>query len=1783
VRFSRRLFVPSWTDFHDRRSSFSGACLILVALLATPSRLTPAEAWSPPLGIPAPSFGIAEAAPPAPDPWSTPTPGFYYVEPSHPSATDSGNPLGMPSLPRATVPVRLPAGAVVEVRGVYGLAHRSAEGITALGTPSRPVFIRGAAATQRPVLTQGWEIHGSYLILENLEFVVTEESKTAIVFLGPVDHVALRSSDISGRVTGSGAGAWGTGGGNATQVVFYANVIHDNVDARAALDQDVHGIIVGDRVQQIWILDNEIYRNSGNGVHIDAGRSPQATTHQVYVGRNTAHQNGRNGFWTKQAVDVILSQNLSYSHRPGESSAGAGMGFEDASDRVWFLFNHIHDCDYGIFASSDGGESYLIGNLIHDIRHSGSYDPSSAWSSAGILLAGATNSYVVNNTIHDVDAGIHSPASRGSLQLLNNVISGLGGAGGSHIFIDHAETASRSSMSHHLMGGTVTIRWGDATAYDLVGFQAVFLGKGQGSFNADPLFVDAPGEDFRLQEGSPAVNAGLDDAVYGLFAQLYGVVIAVDADGRSRPQGPAFDVGVYELTGDVVPEISIDDVTAAEGESGAVDLVFNVSLSRPSTPPVTVGYATTDGTATAGSDYTATTGTIDFIGASTLETITVAVEGDTIPEGDETFLVNLSAATNGTIADGQGRGTINDDDVAELTLSIRDAVVTEGDSGTAQAVFPVDLSGPASTGVSVDYATADGLATAGSDYVATAGSLSLAPGATTGTIGVIVKGDITPEGDETFFVSLSGAAGAALAEAQGQGTIHDNDHQPVATDADRRARPALRIRSESPPGLEAARGTQSSQILASSAAPTPAGLSALTYEYDVIAIEPPPDREGSKAHGINNSGQVSGRFHNYDPVQERDADRQAFFWDPSGGAVVLPTLSGDSSAWGLNDNGVVSGYSRNASGYERAAAWDSQETPISIVDIGALTNTTTGVSGDTSSAYDLNNLAQITGLADIPNDAGDFTPFHAFLYDEASGIQDLGTFDTLYPQWQNGYSISYSANESGQVVGIAHNSSWQFRPFIWDSVNALQELPRDLAYPASEWYAVAINDSGLIGGHVIAAVDQSLPYYWPDPSSDPIAITMPAAFPSGETYAVNAAGELVGIMWDATGLEHAFVFDTTNGLRDLNDLIGPTAGWVLGYARDINDSGQIVGSGELDGANRAFVLTPATASSGWISGVVRDATTGAPLEGVRVRVHDSTDLFVTQQQTDTAGSYTSALLPAGSYFATTSNDLGYVDELFDDIPCTGCSPIPGLPILVSERVGTPGVDFALRHTQQPPGTVYEDAEDGATSGWIVYDDDPPGASISSVFDDARQSQVVQLSGSGTANGYRLRNDDGSPWHNATQRVIEWSMAYSEDFTVYVDVETTAGQRFLYYTPEDTDRLGTQRYVHHGLGSGVIDGLWHTFFRDLETDLEQAQPGESVLEVNGLFIRGSGKVDDVRLWSAMPAVTYEDAEDGTTSGWVVYDDDPPGALITNVFDGVRQSQVVQLSGSGTANGYRLRNDDGSPWQNTAQRVLEWSMAYSENFTVYVDVETTAGQRFLYYTPVDSDRLGTQRYVHHGLGSGVIDGLWRTFFRDLQADLEQAQPGESVLEVNGLFIRGSGKVDDVILWSAMPAVTYEDAEDGTTSGWVVYDDDPPGALISNVFDGVRQSQVMQLSGSGTGNGYRLRNDDGSPWHNDTQRVIEWSMAYSEDFTVYVDVETTAGQRFLYYTPMDTDRLGTQRYVHHGLGSNVIDGLWRTVVRDLQADLEQAQPGESILEVNGFFIRGSGRVDDVRLRSQ
>ncbi|KER88078.1 hemagglutinin [Xanthomonas arboricola pv. celebensis] len=270
------------------------------------------------------------------------------------------------------------------------------------------------------------------------------------------------------------------------------------------------------------------------------------------------------------------------------------------------------------------------------------------------------------------------------------------------------------------------------------------------------------------------------------------------------------------------PTLSINNVSVNEGNAGTTNATFTVSLSQPAgTGGVSFDIATADGTATAGVDYVASSLTGQTIPAgSSSATFTVLVNGDTLSEPNETFFVNVSNVTGASVGDGQGQGTIVNDD-ALPALSIDDVSVNEGNSGTTTATFTVSLSAASGQTVSVNYITADGTATAGSDYAARSGTLTFAPGVTAQGVAITVNGDTAVEPNETFSVGLSGASNASIARATGTGTIVNDDVVVVVGPA---SLPAATAGSAYSQTLSASGGT-APYTFAITAGALPAGLS----------------------------------------------------------------------------------------------------------------------------------------------------------------------------------------------------------------------------------------------------------------------------------------------------------------------------------------------------------------------------------------------------------------------------------------------------------------------------------------------------------------------------------------------------------------------------------------------------------------------------------------------------------------------------------------------------------------------------------------------------------------------------------------------------------------------------------------------------------------------------------------------------------------------------------------------------------------------------------------------
>ena len=208
---------------------------------------------------------------------------------------------------------------------------------------------------------------------------------------------------------------------------------------------------------------------------------------------------------------------------------------------------------------------------------------------------------------------------------------------------------------------------------------------------------------------------------------------------------------------------------AAEGDGSAT---ITVTRSGDLTAISSIQYATSDGTANDGTDYTGASGTLTFLPGEDTLTFNVPILDDTIDETDETVTLTLSNPTIALLgAPATATLTITDDDPAP-SISIDDVSLNE-ETGTF--TFTLTLSNPSASVVAVSYATADGTATAGSDYTAATDTLTFAPGDTSETFTVTVLADTNSEADEMFFVNLSGATNATIGDAQGVGTIVNDD------------------------------------------------------------------------------------------------------------------------------------------------------------------------------------------------------------------------------------------------------------------------------------------------------------------------------------------------------------------------------------------------------------------------------------------------------------------------------------------------------------------------------------------------------------------------------------------------------------------------------------------------------------------------------------------------------------------------------------------------------------------------------------------------------------------------------------------------------------------------------------------------------------------------------------------------------------------------------------------------------------------------------------------------
>ena len=245
----------------------------------------------------------------------------------------------------------------------------------------------------------------------------------------------------------------------------------------------------------------------------------------------------------------------------------------------------------------------------------------------------------------------------------------------------------------------------------------------------------------------PIIGDTIDEPDEQFLITLFNAVNAGVSVGSNQPR-------ITIVDDDPAPGISISDAGVVEPATGTAPAVFNVVLSNKSASSVSVNFATADGSATAGTDYQSNSGTVVFSPGETSKQVAVQVNADALSEPVETFLLNLTSPTNGTIADAQGIGTIAPANAASIGFSATSYTVAESSHFLA---ITVTRSGDTSTAASVQYQTSDASATYHSDYTPALGLLAFAAGETSKAFNVLVNEDGYTEGDETFNVSLTSA------------------------------------------------------------------------------------------------------------------------------------------------------------------------------------------------------------------------------------------------------------------------------------------------------------------------------------------------------------------------------------------------------------------------------------------------------------------------------------------------------------------------------------------------------------------------------------------------------------------------------------------------------------------------------------------------------------------------------------------------------------------------------------------------------------------------------------------------------------------------------------------------------------------------------------------------------------------------------------------------------------------------------------------------------------------
>ena len=513
------------------------------------------------------------AQPPAePDPWDTDVPGWYYVDNTHPDASDAGN--GNRTVPRLTIPTNLSAGDVVIIAGgpyTNLLVFNSLP-----GTVDNPIWIVGEGD---PIIQIGATaddydpdveiFNASYVFIRGLTFVGTSRPSTkygGVIYINEdshhvvIDNITIRDypepDDCWGRaaIAFQFSSSWVRP--QVCQYMLVNNVSITNYQCSwpPTCENGSQGVVMIDGVDHIWVLNSYFYHEAEDGIHIiglhgrhdvTEKRGPhRGLPYYIWVAGNTFNELGENAVDVKESKHVIISSNQMSYFRDTEywgwpAGVGGGgqaivcndegnqnEGGDESSDTCWVIFNRIDDCQY-LMVNQSGNPTYILGNIVTNIIVP-EYGSSSSIFISKVKSyadedAGIDNGdvWIADNTIDIFYEGVYINNTARHYSY-NNLILGKNADNSNYHYRVNNARISSENIGDYFYDASYPLNISVVNCTDC------------DNTNTDPV-IDA---DYKPLTGSPLIGRSSNICpAYDLFETLYGENIKYDINGKARPAG----------------------------------------------------------------------------------------------------------------------------------------------------------------------------------------------------------------------------------------------------------------------------------------------------------------------------------------------------------------------------------------------------------------------------------------------------------------------------------------------------------------------------------------------------------------------------------------------------------------------------------------------------------------------------------------------------------------------------------------------------------------------------------------------------------------------------------------------------------------------------------------------------------------------------------------------------------------------------------------------------------------------------------------------------------------------------------------------------------------------------------------------------------------------------------------------------------------------------------------------------------------------------------------------